>query len=116
AAADLLVAPSPFEPFGMIYLEGMASGKPVIGCRSGGVPEVVRHGTTGLLVPPSDPGSLAEAMSRLLSNRDLRLDIGTPWTRSCSRPFLRGRDRRPNSPVLRTRPYVLAPQKEALSC
>lgn len=76
AAADLLVAPSPFEPFGMIYLEGMASGKPVIGCRSGGVPEVVVHGKTGLLVPPSDPGCLADAMSRLLSNRDLRLDMG----------------------------------------
>jgi glycogen(starch) synthase len=65
-SCDLFVAPSLFESFGLIYLEAMNFAKPVIGCRSGGVPEVIDHGVTGLLVEPGAPAALAEALVSLL--------------------------------------------------
>ena len=72
----LLVAPSLYESFGLIYLEAMRWGKPVIGCRSGGVAEVVRDGETGLLVPPGDPEALLDAIDRLLDDRELCRRLG----------------------------------------
>lgn len=59
---DLFVAPSLYESFGLIYLEAMNYGKPVIGCRAGGIPEVINEGITGLLAEPEAPDSLAKAM------------------------------------------------------
>jgi glycosyltransferase involved in cell wall biosynthesis len=64
-SCDLFVAPSLYESFGLIYLEAMNYAKPVIGCRAGGIPEVVDHGVTGLLVEPEAPAALAEAMASL---------------------------------------------------
>jgi glycosyltransferase involved in cell wall biosynthesis len=75
-AADVMVAPSPFEAFGLVYLEAMAAGCPPIGCRTGGVPEVVEEGRTGLLVPPEDPSALAAAMVGLLTDHNLRRWLG----------------------------------------
>jgi glycogen(starch) synthase len=66
-SCDLFVAPSLYESFGLIYLEAMNYAKPVIGCRAGGVPEVVEHGVSGLLVDPESPIALAEAITSLLS-------------------------------------------------
>ncbi|HZR83355.1 MAG TPA: glycosyltransferase [Candidatus Binatia bacterium] len=68
AACDLFVAPSLYESFGLIYLEAMNWAKPVIGCRAGGIPEVVEHGVTGLLVEPEAPSALAEAIVSLLDS------------------------------------------------
>lgn len=65
---DLFVAPSLYESFGLIYLEAMNFGKPVIGCQAGGIPEVVDDGVTGLLVEPEAPPHLAEAIIKLLQN------------------------------------------------
>lgn len=65
-ACDLFVAPSLYESFGLIYLEAMNYAKPVVGCAAGGVPEVVAHGETGLLVAPEAPAALAEALITLL--------------------------------------------------
>jgi glycosyltransferase involved in cell wall biosynthesis len=62
---DLFVAPSLYESFGLIYLEAMNWAKPVIGCRAGGIPEVVDEGVTGLLVDPEAPAELAEAILSL---------------------------------------------------
>ncbi|HBN09960.1 MAG TPA: hypothetical protein DD435_15395 [Cyanobacteria bacterium UBA8530] len=76
AGCDILAAPSPFEAFGMVYLEAMASGKPVVGCNSGGAPEVVVPGKTGILVKPREPGEMAEALAFLLSNDRLRAEMG----------------------------------------
>lgn len=73
---DVFVAPSLYESFGLIYLEAMARGKPVIGCRAGGVPEVVRDGETGLLVEPDDPAGLSKAMVRLLEDDGYRANMG----------------------------------------
>jgi len=81
---DLFVAPSLYESFGLTYIEAMRYARPAIGCRAGGIPEVVRHGHTGLLVEPSRPEALAGAMASLLTNADLRRTMGLnahAWTR-----------------------------------
>lgn len=73
---DLFVAPSLYESFGLIYLEAMNYAKPVIGCAAGGIPEVVEHGATGLLVEPEAPDALAEAMLTLLQSPDKLHELG----------------------------------------
>ncbi|HZY45726.1 MAG TPA: glycosyltransferase family 4 protein, partial [Anaerolineae bacterium] len=65
-SCDLFVAPSLYESFGLIYLEAMNYAKPVIGCRAGGIPEVIDDGVTGKLVDPESPIALAEAIVSLL--------------------------------------------------
>src|SRR5262249_5495477 len=60
------------EAFGLVLPEAMASGLPVVATRVGGIPDIVRDGETGLLVPPDSPGQLAEALARLVRARDLR--------------------------------------------
>jgi phosphatidyl-myo-inositol dimannoside synthase len=79
--ADLFVQPNgevsgSFEGYGMVYLEAGASGLAVIGGRSGGVPEAVIEGVTGLLVTPFDPLALIGAVNRLLSDTPLRRRMG----------------------------------------
>lgn len=66
AALDVLAFPSWEEPFGRSIIEAMAVGRPVVASASGGVPEIVTHGVTGLLVPPRDPSSLAQALITVL--------------------------------------------------
>jgi glycosyltransferase involved in cell wall biosynthesis len=63
------------EPFGLVPLEAMACGVPVIGVSEGGVPESIMHERTGLLVE-RDPEKFAGAMQHLLSNPDLVLEYG----------------------------------------
>ena len=58
---DLFLLPSETESFGLAALEALACGVPVVASNVGGLPEVVRHGETGLLVPPRDPPALARA-------------------------------------------------------
>lgn len=76
AQADVFVAPSLFESFGLIYLEAMQHGVPVVGTTVGGVPDVVRDGVDGLLVPPGDAAALAVALDRLMGDEDLRCRLG----------------------------------------
>ncbi|MDE3175652.1 MAG: glycosyltransferase [Pseudomonadota bacterium] len=73
---DVLVAPSRYESFGLIYVEGMIFGKPVIGGRAGGGAEVIEHGVGGLLVPPGDAAALAAAMASLAADPVLRAAMG----------------------------------------
>jgi len=75
-AADLVLIPSDAEPFGRVAIEAMALGKPVVGTRAGGLPEVVRDGETGLLVVPRFPESLAQACVRVLQNSPLAHNLG----------------------------------------
>ncbi|MEP0821996.1 MAG: glycosyltransferase family 4 protein [Ignavibacterium sp.] len=70
-ALDLLVVPSHNETFGYVAVEGMAMGIPVIGTDAGGLPEIIRDGDTGILVPPADVEALAGAVNALL--RDPKL-------------------------------------------
>jgi starch synthase len=64
--ATVFAIPSLYEPLGIVNLEAMACATAVVGSRTGGIPEVVVDGVTGLLVPPDDPGQLAEALNALL--------------------------------------------------
>lgn len=74
--ADVFVAPSLYESFGLIFPEAMRWGTPVVGTRVGGIPEIVTDGETGLLIDPSQPKQLAAAIVRLLGNEELRLRLG----------------------------------------
>jgi D-inositol-3-phosphate glycosyltransferase len=76
AAADATVMPSYYESFGMVALEAMACGSPVIASRVGGLTTTVRDGVTGLLVPEGDPIALADAIARVLGEPDLRRRLG----------------------------------------
>ncbi|MGH3253052.1 MAG: glycosyltransferase, partial [Trebonia sp.] len=60
------VCPSVYEPLGIVNLEAMACATAVVASRVGGIPEVVDASVTGLLVPPDDPASLADALNLLL--------------------------------------------------
>lgn len=76
AALDILVLPSLREPFGLVSLEAMAMKKPVVATNTGGSPEVVIDGKTGLLVPPRDSGALFSAIIRLLKDKELARKMG----------------------------------------
>jgi glycosyltransferase involved in cell wall biosynthesis len=73
---DVVVLPSILEGFGIVLLEGMAMGKPVVASRVGGIPEAVEDGVTGILVPPAHSRKLAEALVILLENSMLRQSMG----------------------------------------
>ena len=95
AAADAFVLPSMFqETFGLVILEAFAAGTPVIGARSGGIPELVEDGRTGLLVDQGDVDGLRDAMRRLLVDPELRHRLGAaarqtalamPWENTVDR-------------------------------
>jgi glycosyltransferase involved in cell wall biosynthesis len=76
-AADLVVLPSlEGENLPTVLMEAGACGRPVVSTNVGGIPDIVRHGTTGLLVPPADPAALAAAVNRLLRSPDERARMG----------------------------------------
>jgi glycosyltransferase involved in cell wall biosynthesis len=80
----VFVMPSRAESFGVAALEAQACGVPVVATNVGGLPEVVRDGETGLLVPPNDPRALAEGIQVLLSDPQRRSDMGragVTWVR-----------------------------------
>ena len=89
AAADAFVLPSMFqETFGLVILEAFAAGTPVIGARSGGIPELVEDGRTGLLVDQGDVDGLCDAMRRLLLDPDLRGRLGAAaWQTAVNMPW-----------------------------
>jgi alpha-maltose-1-phosphate synthase len=68
--ATVFACPSVYEPLGIVNLEAMACGTAVVGSRTGGIPEVVAEGETGLLVPPGEPEALAGALNSLLRDPD----------------------------------------------
>jgi hypothetical protein len=76
ASCDVFVAPSLFESFGLIYPEAMQYGKPVVGCRSGGIPELVTDGVDGVLVEPGSVPALSAALDALMRDADLRRRLG----------------------------------------
>jgi glycosyltransferase involved in cell wall biosynthesis len=77
SGCTLFAAPSLYEGGpGLVYLEAMACGLPVVAASGGGVTEVVRDGENGLLVPPGDTGALTDALRQLLTNRDAAAAMG----------------------------------------
>lgn len=80
-ACDVFVLPArerlpDIEGFGIVFLEASACRKPVIGTRSGGIPDAVIENVTGLLVPPDDPQGLALALIRILTDSELASRLG----------------------------------------
>ncbi len=74
--ATVFAIPSIYEPLGIVNLEAMACGTAVVGSRTGGIPEVVADGETGLLVPAGEPEPLAAALNTLLSDPDRAAAMG----------------------------------------
>ena len=81
ANCDIFVAPSRFESFGLVFLEAMRVGKPVIGCSVGGMPEIIVDGETGRLVPPGDAEALAEALRWMVEHPEARAAMGAAGRR-----------------------------------
>jgi glycogen synthase len=87
-AADILVVPSWYEPFGMVVLEGMLYGLPIAATSVGGPAEILHHERTGLLFPPKDAGALAETLLELITNPGLRKQIGTEAAKEVRQSWL----------------------------
>jgi glycosyltransferase involved in cell wall biosynthesis len=76
ATADAFVLPSYWEGFGIVFLEAMSRGLPVIATTAGAIPELVDHLQTGLLVAPGDVQGLAQALARIVTDAPLRARLG----------------------------------------
>jgi phosphatidylinositol alpha-1,6-mannosyltransferase len=94
ALSDVFVMPSrerrdacDAEGFGIVFLEASACGKPVVGGRSGGIGDAVVEGVTGFLVDPHDPADLANALVRLLEDRELAGRLGEQGRQRVTREF-----------------------------
>ena len=81
ASADVFCFASTTDTFGQVLIEAAASGLPVVAADTGGAPELVRHGETGLLVPPDDVAGLARALARLAASRTERERLGAAGRR-----------------------------------
>ncbi len=87
AASDLVVLPSISEGLPLAAVEALASARPLIATRVGGIPEIVIDGQTGLLVPPNDPAALAQAIDRVLGNPNLGTYLGMNGRRFVEQHF-----------------------------
>jgi len=87
AALDVFVLPSLQEGLGTAAIEALAMERPVVATRVGGIPDVIQDGVTGLLVPPGDPQSLAQAILRLLDNRELAQALARAGRKHIKREF-----------------------------
>ena len=76
AAFDLAVVPSVEEPLGLVALEAMAAGTPVVATNTGGLPEIVQPNVTGLLVPRKNPSELARAVIEMAQDAEMRQRLG----------------------------------------
>ena len=87
SACEIFALPSSGEGFGLVYLEAMAWGKPVIGGAHGGAPEVIMDGVTGYLVHHGDGVQLATSIQTLLANPDMARQMGTRGRRRVDEEF-----------------------------
>ena len=87
AALDVFALTSHSETYGMVTLEAMATGLPVVGTGEGGTVEIIVPGETGLLVPPEDPEALAAALEKLYREPELRSALGAAGRRRVREEF-----------------------------
>ena len=87
ADADLFVLPTRADVSSIVALEAMATGRPVISTRMGGIPDIVREGETGFLIDPDDGAALATAMETLLVDPALRCRMGAAGRAVVERDF-----------------------------
>jgi len=105
-AADVLAAPSRNEGMGRVLVEAMALGLPVVGTRVGGIADVILDGECGLVVPPEDPGALAEALVELGLDVARRAKLGEgarPRAEAFSTPVAAGAMRALYDALVRSR-------------
>jgi glycosyltransferase involved in cell wall biosynthesis len=74
--AEVFALPSSGEGFGLVFLEAMAMGRPVVGGNHGGIPDIIEEGVTGFLVAHGDVATLAARLDQLLADQNLRQDMG----------------------------------------
>jgi glycosyltransferase involved in cell wall biosynthesis len=86
-AVDVFVMPSIWEGFGLVLLEAMAAGRPIVASRVATIPEVVADGETGLLVPAGDPLALADALAQLAEDPDRAARMGEAGRERLRRQF-----------------------------
>jgi D-inositol-3-phosphate glycosyltransferase len=92
-SVSVAVVPSHRESFGLVALEALACGVPVVATAVGGLPEIVVDGETGILVPPRDPESLAKALLALLTDEQRRQRLADGARRRAERFSLNRRSR-----------------------
>jgi glycosyltransferase involved in cell wall biosynthesis len=80
---DIFVLPSLNEGMGRVLVEAMAAGLPIVASRVGGIPDLVKHGKNGLLVPPADASALENDISVLLEDKEKRKRMGEAGKKMC---------------------------------
>jgi glycosyltransferase involved in cell wall biosynthesis len=87
SSCSIFALPSAYEGLGCVYLEAMACGKSVIGCKGQGIEDLIKHGANGWLIEPGNLNELTEGLSLLLSNSQLRMQLGTAARRTIMQNF-----------------------------
>jgi glycosyltransferase involved in cell wall biosynthesis len=88
ANASVVAVPSVWpEPFGLVGIEGLASGRPAVASATGGIGDWLEDGVSGLCVPPGDPRSLARALNELLADPERQAAMGAAGRESVARRF-----------------------------
>jgi glycosyltransferase involved in cell wall biosynthesis len=86
-SADVFCFPTRYEPFGIVVLEAMLFGLPCVATRTGAIPEMIREGETGYLVPPEDVDSLTCRLLALLGDRSLARRLGEAGRKRADETF-----------------------------
>jgi len=87
AASDIFVIPSVIEAFGLVTIEAMASGKPVIGSSVGGIPDIIVDGVNGFLIRPRDEKEIADRIVTLIKNPEMRREMGANGRKTTEEKF-----------------------------
>ncbi|PKH03417.1 hypothetical protein CXF72_06300 [Psychromonas sp. MB-3u-54] len=86
---DILIMPSRYEGMGMVGIEAMAFAKPVVGAKSGGIPEVIEHGVTGFIFDGNNSDDFEDKLLRLCGSADLRQEMGLAGLKRAKKYFNR---------------------------
>lgn len=86
-SSDIFILPSLREAFGLVNLEAMMAGLPIIATRVGGIPEVVKHKETGLLIKPADERALSQAINQMIASPTTRKKMGTAGKKRAEKQF-----------------------------